>query len=203
MNSTRMQTFLVIMVSLLTSGCTAPSQTTDAYEQDNEDNLPERLNLIAPTPGRDHDRQQVFDILENANGENTLILWVSTGCPGCHDWTEMISDSMRSGNLSNDTRIISVHRFPAFESPERVIEVYASENSTTNSLWPVLMPIDEQPAIDINAGSLTEEVYWDAFGKPSTPSFTILDGEGYTIWRNKNYWANQSVLDTALEILNS
>ena len=200
----RSQAILAILISLLIiPGCTAPSKIVENEILDTGVIVPERLNLIASTPGRDYDRTEVFDILADANGENTLILWVSTGCPGCHDWTEMIADSMRSGNISNDTRIISVHRFPAFESPEYVIETYASENSSTNSLWPVLIPSGEQPAIDVANGELTDYEYWQAFGNPSAPSFTILDGGGFTIWENKNYWANHTVFNEALEILNS
>ena len=74
---------------------------------------PGKLNLIADTAGRDIDRGSTMDILDDAAGQNTLILWVSTGCSGCHDWTEMIADEMRSGNISNDTRIVTVHRYPS------------------------------------------------------------------------------------------
>ena len=133
--------------------------------------------------------------------KNTMILWVSTGCSGCHDWTEMIAEEMRIGNISNDTRIISVHRYPAFESVDEVIDVYATENSSSNSLWPVLVPYDGQPAFDVINQEETEIDYTEAFENPATPSFTILDGEGHTIWKNRNYWANESVLETALEIL--
>ena len=75
--------------------------------------LPERLNLMAETAGRGMDRGAELDLLSDANGENTLILWVSTGCTGCHDWTEMISQSMENGTIENDTRIITIHRYPS------------------------------------------------------------------------------------------
>ena len=109
---------------------------------------------------------------------------------------------MSSGNLSNDTRIITVHRYPSFETKEDVIDVYANENSSTNSLWPVLLPYDGQKAIDVSSGKNTEMDYQDAFENPATPSFTIIDGDGYTIWKNKRYWANETTLDDALNILN-
>ena len=131
-------------------------------------------------------------------GENTLILWVSTGCSGCHDWTEMIADEMRNGNISNDTRIVTIHRYPSFESRDEVIETYASENSSTESLWPVLLTYDGQPAIDVDKGEETEYDFAKAFETPATPSFTILDGDGNTIWKNKEYWADESVLEEAL-----
>ena len=84
-------------------GCTTPPQVEE-IEQEDELQIPERLNIVADTAGRDVDRINRMDVLLDADGENTLILWVSTGCSGCHDWTEMIANEMRSGNISNETR---------------------------------------------------------------------------------------------------
>lgn len=191
--------FISILVLLL-PGCTTPETAIEAIEEE-ESNVPERLNLIADTAGRDIDRSETMDILADADGQNTLILWVSTGCSGCHDWTEMISGEMKNGNISNDTRILTVHRYPSFESRQEVIDVYASNESSTNSLWPVLIPVEDQPAIDVENNQETEMDYATAFDTPATPSFTILDGEGYTIWTNKEYWADKSVLTDALNQL--
>ena len=189
-----------IALMLLIPGCTSPTAVDEPLEEDTMQ-VPERLNLIADTAGRDIDRGQTMDLLEDANGQNTLILWVSTGCSGCHDWTEMIANEMRSGNLSNDTRIVTIHRYPSFESKEEVINRYASNNSSTESLWPVLLPDEGQPAIDVEKDKETEYDYSKAFETPATPSFTILDGSGKTIWKNKAYWSNSSVLDDAIEYL--
>ena len=196
----RNTSWLVLVLILILPGCTAPA-AIDSAEAENEMNIPERLNLIADTANREIDRVETMDVLLDANGKNTMILWVSTGCSGCHDWTEMIADGMRNGNISNDTRIITVHRYPSFESREEVIEVYASSNSSTESLWPVLIPNEGQPAIDVDKNQETEYDYSKAFETPATPSLTILDGEGNTIWKNKTYWYNSSVLSEALEIL--
>ena len=196
----RNSSWLVLVLILMLPGCTAPA-AIDSAEAENEMDIPERLNLIADTANREIDRVETMDVLLDANGKNTMILWVSTGCSGCHDWTEMIADGMRNGNISNDTRIITVHRYPSFESREEVIEVYASSNSSTESLWPVLIPNEGQPAIDVDKNQETEYDYSKAFETPATPSLTILDGEGNTIWKNKTYWYNSSVLSEALEIL--
>ena len=196
----RNSSWLVLVLILMLPGCTAPA-AIDSAEEENEIDIPERLNLIADTANREIDRVETMDVLLDANGKNTMILWVSTGCSGCHDWTEMIADGMRNGNISNDTRIITVHRYPSFESREEVIEVYASSNSSTESLWPVLIPNEGQPAIDVDKNQETEYDYSKAFETPATPSLTILDGEGNTIWKNKTYWYNSSVLSEALEIL--
>jgi len=196
----RNSSWLALVLILILPGCTAPA-AIDAAEAENEMDIPERLNLIADTANREIDRVETMDVLLDANGKNTMILWVSTGCSGCHDWTEMIADGMRDGNISNDTRIITVHRYPSFESREEVIEVYASSNRSTESLWPVLIPNEGQPAIDVDKNQETEYDYSKAFETPATPSLTILDGEGNTIWKNKTYWYNSSVLSEALEIL--
>mgnify|MGYP001289553066 CR=1 FL=1 len=196
----RNTSWLVLVLILILPGCTAPA-AIDSAEAENEMDIPERLNLIADTANREIDRVETMDVLLDANGKNTMILWVSTGCSGCHDWTEMIADGMRNGSISNDTRIITVHRYPSFESREEVIEVYASSNSSTESLWPVLIPNEGQPAIDVDKNQETEYDYSKAFETPATPSLTILDGEGNTIWKNKTYWYNSSVLSEALEIL--
>ena len=193
---------LVTILLLVIPGCTTP-QTMEMEEDSDaqEIDLPERLNLMAETAGRDMDRGAELDLLSDANGENTLILWVSTGCTGCHDWTEMISQSMQNGTIENDTRIITIHRYPSFETRDEVIEVYASENSSTQSLWPVLIPYDGQPAMDLDTGKYTDYDYTVAFDNPATPSFTLLDGDGKTIWKNRTYWANQTLLDEAIDLL--
>lgn len=198
--SHKAKSLFVAIVILFLPGCTDPQIIEDENIEAPE-TLPEYLNLEAETAGREIDRGQTINILEDANGQNTLLLWVSTGCTGCHDWTEVIAEEMRNGNISNDTRIITVHRYPSFESKEEVISVYASENESTESLWPVMIPYEGQPAIDVEMDQETEYDYAKAFGKPATPSLTILDGDGKTIWKNKTYWANQSVLDEALEYL--
>ena len=191
---------IAIFVLLLVPGCTAPAPVEEVSTIE-EFSPPERLNLVADTVGREIDRGTTMNILDDAAGQSTLILWVSTGCSGCHDWTEVIADEMRSGNISNDTRIITVHRYPSFESRSEVIETYATENTSTESLWPVLLTYDGQPAIDVDTGNETDYDFAKAFETPATPSFTILDGNGKTIWKNKEYWADKSVLAEALENL--
>jgi len=197
---------LFLVLCLLAPGCINPNiieRTEDNVDSEDavDSSIPEFLNLIAETAGRDIDRGGEMDILLDANGEKTMILWVSTGCSGCHDWTEFIANHMRDGNISNDTRIVTVHRYPSFETREEVIDVYATSNKTTESLWPVVIPVKDQPAIDVERNNETEMSYSAAFENPATPSLTILDGEGKTVWKNKTYWSNQSVLDEAIGIL--
>ena len=196
MQSSRI-TLVIISILFVIPGCVTP-ENTQTKTIDSDDSIPEYLNLVAQTAGRDIDRGEDLNILTDSNGANTMILWVSTGCSGCHDWTEFIANHMRNGNISNDTRIITVHRYPSFETREEVIDVYASENKTTESLWPVMIPVKDQSAIDAEKNKETSMTYSEAFENPATPSLTILNGEGKTIWKNKTYWANQTVFDDAM-----
>ncbi len=193
---------IAIVLLIMLPGCTTPRAMESIDATTEEMDLPTRLNLISDTAGRDIDRGLQMDIMSDANGMYTLLLWVSTGCSGCHDWTEMIVESMLNGSISNDTRLVTIHRYPSFESREEVIEVYATENSTTNSLWPVMIPEDGQSAIDLDEDILTDYDFQTAFGNPATPSFTLINGEGETLWKNKQYWANHTLLLDAIELLN-
>ena len=104
---------LITILLLVIPGCTTPQTMEMEEESDSQEiDLPERLNLMADTAGRDIDRGSELDLSSDANGENTLILWVSTGCTGCHDWTELIRTSMDEGAFNNSSiNVVSVHRW--------------------------------------------------------------------------------------------
>ena len=54
-------------------GCTTPP-VIEEERTENEFTPPERLNLVADTAGRDIDRGNTMNILDDASGQNTLIL---------------------------------------------------------------------------------------------------------------------------------
>ena len=57
-----------------------------------------------------------------------LVLWIAAGCSGCHDWTELIRESVENGSLDDGlVNIVSMHRWADIESPERVMEVFGHE----------------------------------------------------------------------------
>ena len=73
---------------------------------------------MAQTLDGDVDQYSEYNVLENSSGQNTLILWAASGCRGCHEWTEMIRESIANGTISNDSNVITVQRYPSFESRE-------------------------------------------------------------------------------------
>ena len=59
---------------LILPGCTAPAAIENVESDESE--IPERLNIVAETAHRDIDRVETMDLLSDADGENTMILWV-------------------------------------------------------------------------------------------------------------------------------
>ena len=72
---------IAVLMLLLIPGCTTPPSAEEEVTEE-EFTVPERLNLVADTAGREIDRGDKMNLLEDAAGKNTLILWVSTGCSG-------------------------------------------------------------------------------------------------------------------------
>jgi len=197
--------FLVLMTGLLLlAGCTAaPSGQVDEVEEDVVlTPVPATLSFSAPTFDRDVDRGATHDLRASFDGP-VLLLWVAAGCSGCHDWTGLIADELESGNISNTTNIVSVHRYAAFESTESVGERYANNSSATYTPWPLLLPDESTTVIDASTGRMTDVGLYRAFQQPVTPTLQVLDDAGRLVWTSKTYWANSTVLEEALNIMNS
>ena len=139
---TNAKRFVSCMVLLtLLAGCTsAPERdnTNSGYAEEGEPSpVPERLSFSAPTFDRDVDNGAQHDLRHSFDGP-VLLLWVAAGCSGCHDWTAMLSEELEAGNISNTTNIVSVHRYPSFESIEDVEERYTNNTTSTHTPWPLL-----------------------------------------------------------------
>ena len=185
------------------AGCTAP-QTMEKVPVEEEETLlspvPAMLSFSAPTFDRAVDEGAQHDLRNSFDGP-VLLLWVAAGCSGCHDWTSMIKEEMDAGNISNTTNIVSVHRYPAFETQDAVAERYAGNNSSHYTPWPLLLPPESTTVIDADSGRMTDVGLYRAFQQPVTPTLQILDDDGRLVWTSKTYWANATVLEEALNIM--
>lgn len=201
MNTSRAYLSLMILLSLL-AGCTAApmEETMETEEQVALSPVPERISFSAPTFDRAVDDGAQHDLRTSFDGP-ILMLWVAAGCSGCHDWTTMLNEELEAGNISNTTNIISIHRYPSFESMNDVRERYTTNNSSTHTPWPLLLPSESTTVIDVETGRMTDVQLYRAFDNPVTPTLQVLDGEGRLVWTSKTYWANATVLEEALNIL--
>ena len=191
----------VFVLLLLTAGCTsAPVEETPAEEETVLSPVPQRLSFTAPTFDRAVDNGPQHDLRTAFDGP-VLMLWVAAGCSGCHDWTAMLQQELEAGNISNSTNIVSVHRYPAFESTNDVRERYTTNNTSTYTPWPLLLPSESTNVIDVETGRMTDVNIYRAFQNPVTPTLQVLDSDGRLVWTSKTYWANTTVLEEALNIM--
>ena len=191
----------VFVLLLLTAGCTAaPLEETPAEEETVLSPVPQRLSFTAPTFDRAVDNGPQHDLRTAFDGP-VLMLWVAAGCSGCHDWTAMLQQELEAGNISNSTNIVSVHRYPAFESTNDVRERYTTNNTSTYTPWPLLLPSESTNVIDVETGRMTDVNLYRAFQNPVTPTLQVLDSDGRLVWTSKTYWANTTVLEEALNIM--
>ncbi len=191
-----------MVLLMMLAGCTAApmEEAADTEEEAVLSPVPERLSFVAPTFDRDVDNGATHDLRNSFDGP-VLMLWVAAGCAGCHDWTAMLNEELQAGNVSNTTNIVSVHRYPSFESMDDVRERYTDNNSSTYTPWPLLLPSQSTTVIDAESGEMTDVGLYRAFEMPVTPTLQVLDSEGRLVWTSKTYWANATVLEEALNIM--
>jgi hypothetical protein len=82
-----------------------------------------------------------------------------------------------------------------------VRERYTDNNSSTYTPWPLLLPSQSTTVIDAESGEMTDVGLYRAFEMPVTPTLQVLDSEGRLVWTSKTYWANATVLEEALNIM--
>jgi hypothetical protein len=199
--SSRSITALLVVLTFL-AGCTAPSESMQPEEDVALTPVPSTLSFTAPTLDRAEDGGARHDLRSSFDGP-VLLLWVAAGCSGCHDWTAMLKQELESGNISNTTNIVSIHRYPAFESVESVAQRYGDENASHHTPWPLLLPAEDTTVIDAESGRMTDVNLYRAFQQPVTPTLQVLDADGRLVWVSKTYWANSTVLAEALNIMNT
>ena len=191
---------LVTCILLPLSGCISDVSSIDESDSDGESTL-DRMNIVAGTLDREVDRYAEYNVLENSSGQNTLILWAASGCRGCHEWTEMIRESIANGTISNESNIVTVQRYPSFESRESFFDVFGNNSSEQYSPWPVLTPHSSAVAWDAETGEPSTVPLDDAFGNPRTPTLQVLGPDGRIVWQNLNYYPDFEIVEEISAII--
>ena len=107
----RLSVSLIILIFLI-PGCIE----TQSVIGDEREEIPLRLAFKADTLDRAEDQGPTFDLKEELKDGPVLMLWVGSSCFGCHDWTNMIRESLENGTLNESTlSIVSVHRWSNLE----------------------------------------------------------------------------------------
>ena len=191
---------LMICILLPLSGCISDVSDVEVSDSDDESTL-DRMNIVARTLDREVDQYDEYNVLENSSGQNTLILWAASGCRGCHEWTEMIRESIANGTISNESNIITIQRYPSFESRESFFEVYGNNSSEQYSPWPVLTPYSSAVAWNAETGKPSTVPLDEAFGNPRTPTLQVLGPDGQIVWQNLKYYPDFDIVEEISAII--
>ena len=197
MNVKAYSIILILLTSML-CGCVSQEQEITV---DDSISAPERMSFTAPLMFSDsNDTELILD--EYISDTPVLLIWVAAGCMGCHSWTDIIAEEVNNGNISNSS-LLSIHRYPSFESNSYVEEVYGNHENATNPVsWPLVLPPEDTKIIDLDSGLESQLSFYDSFGYPSTPTLQIMDNLGKIIWTSKTYWPTVEILDEIKNIIN-
>ena len=195
-----LKAYCIILILLTSMLCGCVSQEQEIVVDDSI-SAPERMSFTAPLMTNDSNITHL--ILDEYISDNpVLLIWVAAGCMGCHSWTDTIADEVNNGNISNSS-LLSIHRYPSFESYSYVEEVYGNHENATNPVsWPLVLPSEDTKVIDLDSGSESQLSFYDSFGYPSTPTLQIMDNLGKIIWTSKTYWPTVEILDEIKNIIN-
>ncbi len=184
-------TFIILI--LLIPGCIE----TQSVIEDKQEEIPLRLTFKAETLDRAEDQGLMFDLKEELKDGPVLILWVGSSCFGCHEWTNMIRESLENGSLNESTlSIVSVHGWSGIEGSEEVMNAFGLDNNESSyTPWKIVMGKKNTPALDYFSERDTGYGLYEAYGNPSTPTLQLIGDNGIKMWQSKNYWANSTILD--------
>ena len=197
----RLSVSLIILIFLI-PGCIE----TQSVIGDEREEIPLRLTFKADTLDRAEDQGPTFYLKEELKDGPVLMLWVGSSCFGCHDWTNMIRESLENGTLNESTlSIVSVHRWSNLEGAEEVMNAFGEDtNDSSYTPWRIVMANEQTPALEYFSGDDTGFNVYEAYGNPSTPTLQLIGDNGIKMWQSKNYWANSTILqeiwDTASEL---
>ena len=197
MNVKAYSIILILLTSML-CGCLSQEQEIIV---DDSISAPERMSFTAPLMFSDSNNTELT-LDEYISDNPVLLIWVAAGCMGCHSWTDIIAEEVNNGNISNSS-LLSIHRYPSFESNSYVEEVYGNHENATNPVsWPLVLPPEDTKIIDLDSGLESQLSFYDSFGYPSTPTLQIMDNLGKIIWTSKTYWPTVEILDEIKNIIN-
>ena len=189
---------ILLCVTIVACGCTAP------IEQSIQTEVPLQLSFTADTLERQEDGGSVFDLKEALVSKPVLMLWIAAGCSGCHDWTDMLRESINNGSINTSSvSVISMHRWSEVESPAAVMKAFGNDDNDSNyTPWPIILPNESSRLTDFETGENTQFSVVEGFGNPVTPTVQLIGQDGIKMWQSKSYWANFTMVQEAMDVVN-
>ena len=188
---------ILLCLTIVVCGCTAP------IEESIQTEVPLQLSFTADTLERPEDGGLVFDLKEELTSKPVLMLWIAAGCSGCHDWPDMLRESINNGSINTSSvSVISMHRWSEVESPAAVMKAFGNDdNDSYYTPWPIILPNESSRLTDFETGEVTQFSVVEGFGNPVTPTVQLIGQDGIKMWQSKSYWANFTMVQEAMDIV--
>ena len=193
MQRVHLVSLLILLTSL--SGC-----VTKEVEEENQ--VKPQFSFTASTLDSNTSVDVEFNLRERVQLNPMILFWVSSGCHGCHDWTDEFRSTIENDSL-NISSIVSIHRYADFESEQKLGDVYGTQNNSSHpSPWTVAIPTQVTPVFDFNSGMVADDVsIYEAFNDPVTPTIQIVNRNGEIVWTSKEYWPSDDAMGEVLQAL--
>ena len=177
-----MRIFGVLVALLFLSGCINP--------------VPEEGRVFTlETLDRAEDSGATYSLKDNLSEGPVLILFIGVGCIGCKDWTdELRSNHQEWMEMEPPLQLVSIERYPSFESHEDVALEFGTPKSDHYTPWPITLPTDDDPILKYEDETKLSSTVFEYYGMPGTPTLMLIDESGVTQWKSSTYYPDEETI---------
>jgi len=150
------------------------------------------------TLDRAEDSGSTYSLKDNLSQGPVLILFIGVGCIGCKEWTdELRLNHQEWMEMEPPLQLVSIERYPSFESHEDVALEFGTPDSNHYTPWPITLPTEEDPIRKYDDETKLSSTVFEYYDIPGTPTLMLIDEDGVTQWNSSTYYPDQ---ETILEI---
>ena len=116
----------------------------------------------------------------------------------------MYKRQINNGSINTSSvSVISMHRWSEVESPAAVMKAFGNDDNDSNyTPWPIILPNESSRLTDFETGENTQFSVVEGFGNPVTPTVQLIGQDGIKMWQSKSYWANFTMVQEAMDVVN-
>lgn len=176
--------FVALVLILLLSGCI-------------ESSLEDGRVFTLQTLDREEDAGPTYSMKDNLSVGPVLVLFIGVGCIGCKDWTDDLREHHQKWmEQEPPLQLVSVERYPAFETKDDVASEFGTPESNHYTPWPIVLPSEEDPIQRMTDQANLSQSVFEYYGLPGTPELFLIDQDGVIQWESSTYYPNENSIDT-------
>ena len=175
--------FVALVLVLFLSGC------LETAVDDGRVFTVETLNRV-------EDAGAIYSMKDNLSQGPVLVLFIGVGCIGCKDWTDDIREHHQNWMKKQPPlQVVSVERYPTYETKEDVAEEFGYPESNHYTPWPIVLPSENQSIQRIEDEANMSQSIFEYYGNPGTPKLFLIDQNGLIQWKSDSYYPDENSID--------